>query len=404
VYSPGTPRLPDTTPIVAADSFAIPVTDRSGSITGRVVDARGNAVAGASVSLPHPPFKSTTTDVTGAFVLAGVPGGFHTVWAQKAALFVSIPSVLVDGGPAALGAVSLAPLRNTGPTGTLTGVVSDKAGLVRDLYRDAGWKKGKKLKEPVLTITDQYGSDFTFTNTFATTPRAKDLSPSGTKKRVTATKLPAGKYTIAISGTAVKKTVVVKAGKTVNFGTLVAPEAEASVVITVLNSDGSRAAHQSVALSGASDRFGMTTKGGKLTERHVVAGKTAVTVVAGDVAVASKKITVPKKGTKRLTVSLPAPIVIRGTVTSPTGAPVAGLTVGVATSAASAECGPSASSLEASTWITDANGAFSWTLLTGTIPYYLTVCDTYANGYVSTQPTWRVVPSSGATVVQLGVR
>ena len=59
-----------------------PVTMRTASITGTVMDSGGTAISNATVSIAGTPF-STRTNVTGAFRLAGLPPGDMRVSAQR---------------------------------------------------------------------------------------------------------------------------------------------------------------------------------------------------------------------------------------------------------------------------------------------------------------------------------
>ena len=83
--------------------------EAGGVVTGRVIDlSTGSGVAGAEVSLGG---VTATSDLEGAFRLAGIPGGFHEVRATKGGYQAgSVSGVAVLAGAVATTEVPLKPV------------------------------------------------------------------------------------------------------------------------------------------------------------------------------------------------------------------------------------------------------------------------------------------------------
>ncbi len=91
-----------------------------GPVSGSLTDARGAALAGATVTLPDVPGLGATTDAAGRFALPAVPAGPHTLRAS----FVGFAALTqpLQGAPGAqqLPPLALQPARNLTPEAVVT--------------------------------------------------------------------------------------------------------------------------------------------------------------------------------------------------------------------------------------------------------------------------------------------
>lgn len=362
-FAGNTVREPDAKKVtVTAGKVAtadIAVYTKVGKISGRVLDANGKAVKGASVSANaknRAGYAYTTTDAKGSYTLVGLPADDYTVYASNSTYTAtgSVATKTVTVGKTATATIKIKSI----PTGTAKVAVTLTApsALV-------------KANRACVVLLDAKGNIYNRGGSVA--GGSLCLPSNGKSKTVTFDKLPAGTYKVAASGANTSKSVKAVKGKTTKVS-LTRP-AGTTISGKIATSGGTLLANTWVEiLDGNGTWLGsaQTNSKGSYSISGAVKGKYTVTAspdkpaqgarTSKTVTVASSKLTVNMRLIKAAT--------IVGKVVNSKGKPVAGVSV---------------TTNSGNSWAnttTDAKGNYTLTgLAAGT--YQVTTYDPWVGGY-----------------------
>src|SRR5690554_4122922 len=295
-YSGNTVREPDASTMTVGDgeTKTVNIALVSGAtVKGKVVNAKGKPVAGATVSVSNQTrsgYSYVTTDAKGTYVAHGLATGKVAVWAYT-------------------GDTSF------GPSGT----VSAKATQGKTVTA-----KTLKLKAPAIgTITAKVKNLKKGDGVYAYDTKLKFSTYVGQATKSTLkvkAKLPVGTYRLVVAGTnTASKAVSVKKGKTAKFGTFKAPKKRTKVTGKIKGSNGKPLAGARVSVV---DSYGTylaaatTNAKGKYSVSGVVKGKYTVDVadVAQKHAVSTVSVTVKKGKNAKKNVKLSKGYKVTGTM------------------------------------------------------------------------------------------
>ncbi len=349
-YSGNTVRLPDATSftVTAGQTKTVNVAAVAGAtVKGKVVDAKGKAVAGAEVwasNATRSGYSSATTDKSGAYVLKGLATGKVNVWASKG-----------KDLKVAFGDVSVSAKQGASKTAKNIKITKAKYGTITATV------KNLKKNDTVWVYDTKSKYSFQLAIAKKSTLKIKEqLSP--------------GTYRIVVGGqNAASKAVTVKAGKTAKVGTYNAAKKRTKVSGTIKGSNGKALANASVSVvdSYGTSVFANTNAKGKYSVSGVVSGKYTVEVwdSSRKNATSSVKLTVKKGKNATKNVKLAAGYKISGTVKYK-GKAVEGIEV-----------------YAGNAWgTTNAKGKFTLTHVAKG-KQYISAYDTYVGGYLNASKT-----------------
>jgi thermitase len=177
--------------VVAAQTttaaLALAKTATTGSISGKVTDATGTGIAGATVNDGS---ASATTDSTGAYALAGVPAGSYNVTASASGYLDGSTSVSVTAGQTAPASFTLAKPA-VAATMWVSGVTFKSSGpnlrISASVTSTVGPVAGAQVQ---LSVACTSGAAWTFSGTTDSTGTAAFAIQ----------KAPKGTYTVTVTG------------------------------------------------------------------------------------------------------------------------------------------------------------------------------------------------------------
>ena len=316
-YSGNTVREPDATKVnvTAGGSTSVDVKVQAGAtITGKVVDAKGKAVAGVDVTGSNSTrsgYSSATTDSQGRYVLRGLATGPVEVSARTVT------------GADRYGGVSKVPaVQGKSVAAKTLRITAPKLGTIKATV------KGVKVGDSIWLYDTKFKYAFQIVN----------VEKKGSVK--VNHKVAPGNYRVIVGGTnKASKAVTVKAKKSTKAGTLKVSKKRTKISGTVKASNGKKARDVSVRVN---DSYGtytgsaITNKKGKYSVTGAVAGSYTVHAFDASLKNASTdvKVTVKKGKKAKKNFKLGKAYRVTGTIKH-AGKPVVGVNVyGLASSAA----------------------------------------------------------------------
>ena len=319
-YGGNTVRTVDAKKYVVANNAAATVNiatyTKVGSLTGKVVDAKGKAVAGASVSVNatnRQGWGYATTAKDGTYTVGGLPGGRYTVQAYKGGTLSSTYSTKTF-------AVKAGATASAGKTVVRKNAAGTSKITLKIKASKTVWKRGS-VCATALTSKGLWAGGA------CATSKTKKLTIPG---------LAQGTYKVTLDGTNTSQKISVKKGKTT---TKTVTRANGTTISgTVKTASGKVLKKGYVSIYDANGtHLGnvQTTSKGRYTVPGAVSGKYTVTATSSKVSEGvsvSKTITVKKGKKATASLKLVKTAKITGKVTNSKGVGIAGVTVmGVST-------------------------------------------------------------------------